>query len=169
MEEVQDRVALAVELFRQGYNCAQAVTAAFADIYGLTREQALRVAASFGGGIGRMREVCGAASGMFILAGLDCGSTTPGDADGKAYNYRVVQQLAAAFRERNGSIICGELLRLKPREDRTQANDPIPAARTEEYYRKRPCVQMVAEGARIFSEYLQNKGQYCTNNVKSSD
>ena len=169
MEDTQDRVALSVELFKQGYNCAQAVTAAFADLYGLTREQALRISASFGGGIGRMREVCGAASGMFILAGLDCGSAIPGDATGKEYNYRVVQQLAATFRERNGSIICGELLGLRTRAGRAQADDPVPEARTDEYYRKRPCVQMVAEGARIFCEYLQNKGQSCTNNVKSSD
>ncbi len=171
MEDSLDRVALSVELFRQGYNCAQAVTAAFADLYGLTREQALRVAASFGGGIGRMREVCGAASGMFILAGLDCGSVTEGDAAGKEYNYRVVQQLAATFRQRNGSIICGELLGLRPMGTSTagasvQATDPVPEARTDEYYKKRPCIRMIEEGARIFSEYLQNKELADTNNVK---
>lgn len=173
MDEVQDRVALAVELFKHGYNCAQAVTAAFADLYGLTREQALRVSASFGGGIGRMREVCGAASGMFILAGLDCGNVIPDNPGGKEYNYRVVQQLAATFRERNGSIICGELLGLRPmgssQSPHEQYSDPVPQARTEEYYRKRPCINMIEEGARIFSEYLQNKGQSSPNNVKSSN
>lgn len=161
--DTQERVTLAENLFRQGYNCAQAVTAAFADVYGLTTEQALRVSASFGGGIGRMREVCGAASGMFILAGLDCGSAEPGDAAGKEYNYRVVQQLAAEFHRRNGSIICGELLGLRPIGSgggvgsAHQADSPVPAERTNEYYRKRPCIQMVAEAVRIYSEYLQNK------------
>lgn len=173
MPEEQDRAALAAGLFKQGYNCAQAVTAAFADVYGMTREQALRVSASFGGGIGHMREVCGAASGMFILAGLDCGSTTPGDAAGKQYNYQVVQQLAAEFRKRNGSIICGELLGLRARTNpdstRIQDDTTAPAPRNEEYYRKRPCVKMVEEAARIFQEYLQNKAQSSANNVKSTN
>ena len=161
MTDSTDRVAVAVELFLQGFNCAQAVTAAFADLYGLTREQALRIAASFGGGMGRMRQVCGAASGMFILAGLDCGSVIPGDSKGKEYNYRVVQQLAAKFRERNGSIICRELLGLRKTD-----NSPVPEARTPEYYKKRPCVRMVESGAVIFSEYLQNKEVSDTNIVK---
>lgn len=174
MKEEPDRVSLAVELFMQGFNCAQAVTAAFADLYGLSREQALRVSASFGGGIGHMREVCGAASGMFILAGLDCGSSTPGDRAGKRYNYEVVQQLAARFREQNGSIICGELLGLRPMGSQgimphRQDESAEPAERTQEYYRRRPCAAMVASGARIFSEYLQNKAESFPNNVKTAD
>lgn len=153
----QDRVEKAVELFKQGFNCAQAVTAAFADLYGLTEEQALKVSASFGGGIGRMREVCGAASGMFILAGLQCGSAVQGDARGKEYNYTVVQQLAKTFIERNGSMFCGELLGLRPSQEHggnPVMGSPVPEARTEEYYKKRPCSKMVEEGARIFAEYL---------------
>lgn len=165
-----ERVEKAVALFKQGYNCAQSVTAAFADLYGLTPEQALRISASFGAGIGRMRDVCGAASGMFILAGLQCGSAIPGDAEGKKLNYEVVQMLATKFRERNGSMICGELLGLRPMQnpivnstpltDSEPASlvsmDPVPEARTEDYYKKRPCVKMVEEGARIFAEYLES-------------
>jgi C_GCAxxG_C_C family probable redox protein len=103
-----------------------------------------------------MREVCGAASGMFILAGLQTGTVDPKDSRGKEYNYQVVQQLAAEFRKRNGSIICGELLGLrKPAEQITvQFTDTKPEERTPEYYKKRPCVKMVEEAARIFAEYL---------------
>ncbi|MBO7247111.1 MAG: C_GCAxxG_C_C family protein [Bacteroidaceae bacterium] len=152
----EDRIQRAVDNFKQGYNCAQAVTAAFADLYSLTEEQALLVSASFGGGIGRMREVCGAASGMFILAGMQTGTTDPKDSKGKEYNYQVVQQLASEFRKRNGSIICGELLGLrKPAENSAQQfTDTKPEERTPEYYKKRPCVKMVEEAARIFAEYL---------------
>lgn len=157
----EDRIQRAVENFKQGYNCAQAVTAAFADLYTLTEEQALLVSASFGGGIGRMREVCGAASGMFILAGMQAGTTDPKDSKGKEYNYQVVQQLASEFRKRNGSIICGELLGLrKLAENRAQQfTDTKPEERTPEYYKKRPCVKMVEEGARIFAEYLESINQ----------
>lgn len=165
-----ERVEKAVALFKQGYNCAQSVTAAFADLYGLTPEQALLISASFGAGIGRMREVCGAASGMFILAGLQCGSAISGDAEGKKLNYEVVQMLATKFRERNGSMICGELLGLRPMQNpivnstpltdseaaSLVSTDPVPEARTEDYYKKRPCVKMVEEGARIFAEYLDS-------------
>lgn len=155
----QERIDKSVELFHKGFNCAQAVTAAFADLYGLTEEQALKISASFGGGIGRMREVCGAASGMFILAGLQCGSAVEGDAEGKQYNYTVVQQLARTFIERNGSLFCAELLGLRPMQ--SHEGNPImgqvqPEKRTEEYYKKRPCARMVEEGARIFAEYLQS-------------
>jgi C_GCAxxG_C_C family probable redox protein len=91
MENGEERIALAVELFKSGYNCSQAVVAAFADLYGLSREEALKVSASFGGGIGRMRETCGAACGLFILAGLKFGTTVASDSEGKAENYRIVQ------------------------------------------------------------------------------
>ena len=100
MEEMQKRIERAVELFKNGYNCSQSVVAAFADMYGFTEEQALRMSASFGGGIGRMRETCGAACGMFILAGLEKGSVVAGDHAGKAANYALVQELAAEFRKR---------------------------------------------------------------------
>ena len=110
---MEDRIQKAVELFKSGYNCSQSVVAAFADMYGFTQEQALRMSASFGGGIGRMRETCGAACGMFLVAGLETGATEATDREGKAANYAVVQELAAEFKKRNGSLICGELLGLK--------------------------------------------------------
>ena len=107
---MKDRVEKAVELFKSGYNCSQSVVAAFADMYGFTQEQALRMSASFGGGIGRMRQTCGAACGMFLLAGLEKGAVDGKDREGKAANYALVQQLAEEFRKRNGSMICAELL-----------------------------------------------------------
>ena len=108
----EDRVKKAVELFKSGYNCSQSVVAAFADLYDLDEKTALRLSASFGGGIGRMRQTCGAACGMFLLAGLESGSPDADDREGKAHNYAVVQQLAARFKEENGSLICSELLGL---------------------------------------------------------
>lgn len=153
-----ERIALAVEYFHKGFNCSQAVCAAFADLYGFTEEQALRMAASFGGGIGRMRETCGAACGMFLLAGLDCGATQGEDRDGKAHNYAVVQQLAETFRQRNGSLICAELLGLRPMGSLPAPviGETQPEERTAAYYVKRPCAQKVEEGARIFAEYYES-------------
>ncbi len=142
----EQRIARAVELFKMGYNCAQSVTAAFADEYGYTEEQALKMSASFGGGIGRMRETCGAACGMFILAGLETGCVDPDDRQGKADNYAFVQKLAGEFREKNGSLICAELLGLRERKPQV----PTPEQRTESYYMKRPCVKMVETAARIW-------------------
>ncbi len=159
LEEITRRQDIAEALFKQGFNCAQAVTAACADIYGINQELALRLSASFGGGIGRMRQTCGAACGMFLLAGLQTGSATPHDADGKQYNYTVVQQLAEAFRQENGSLICSDLLGLNtahPATDKSSATHPAPEARTETYYKKRPCVEMVRSAVRIYLEALDN-------------
>ena len=114
--ELEKRVAEAVALFKSGYNCAQSVVAAFADLYGFSREQALRMSASFGGGIGRMRQTCGAACGMFQLAGLDCGSVDAADREGKSHNYAVVQQMAEAFRQENGSLISVSYTHLRAHE-----------------------------------------------------
>ena len=148
---MEDRIDKAVELFKSGYNCSQSVVAAFADLYGFTDEQALRVSASFGAGIGRMRETCGAACGMFILAGLENGSTIPKDQKGKGENYKLVQDLAAVFKERNGSLICGEFLGLK----KDHAISSVPEERTTSYFAKRPCAKMVEEAARIWVEYME--------------
>ena len=150
---MKDRIELAVSLFKEGYNCSQAVVAAYADLYGFTREQALKMAASFGGGIGRMRKTCGAACGLFMLAGLETGSTDGKDRDGKEANYVLVQQLAEEFKKRNGSITCAELLGL----EKSAPTPTTPEARTPEYYKKRPCSKMVEEAARIWEEYLANK------------
>ena len=148
--EIELRAQRAVELFKQGYNCSQAVFASCADIYGIEDEQlALRLSASFGGGMGRMRLVCGAASGMFMLAGLQNGSATPHDNEGKMANYAFVQQLAGEFKGKYGSLICAELLGLAPKPE-----DPKPAERTQQYYEKRPCSEMVAEAVRIYLRSL---------------
>lgn len=155
---MEERIEKAVALFKEGYNCSQAVVTAFADLYGFTNEQALKMSASFGGGIGRMRQTCGAACGLFMLAGLETGCTDGKDREGKENNYKVVQELAEEFRKRNGSLICAELLGLA----KTAPTPTTPEARTAEYYKKRPCVKMVEEAARIWSEFLS------TNNTKKS-
>lgn len=149
-EEIEARAGRATELFKQGFNCSQAVFASCADLYGIEDEQlALRLSASFGGGMGRMRMVCGAASGMFLLAGMENGSATPHDNEGKMANYALVQQLAGEFKGKYGSLICAELLGLAPRPE-----EPKPAERTQQYYEKRPCSEMVAEAVRIFIRTL---------------
>ena len=151
----EERMRRAEELFMQGFNCSQSVAAAFADVYGYTEEQMLRVSAGFGAGIGRLRLSCGAFNAMALLAGLDCGSVTPGDREGKSYNYKVVQQLAERFREEHGSLICSELLRLKKGAPLTyEASE-----RTAEYYKTRPCVRQIISAARIYAEYLEEKEQ----------
>ena len=156
-QDIESRAQKAVELFKQGYNCSQAVFASCADLYGITDESlALRLSASFGGGMGRMRLVCGAASGMFMLAGLQNGSNTPHDNEGKMANYAFVQQLAGEFKGKYGSLICGELLGLAPKG---QCNlqldlDPRPAERTQEHFEKRPCPEMIAEAVRIYLRSL---------------
>lgn len=150
---MEERVQKAVELFKKGYNCSQSVCAAFADMYGYTEEQALKMSASFGGGIGRMRMTCGAACGMFLLVGLETGCTDGANREGKEANYRLVQQLADKFVQENGSLICAELLKL----DRKKYDNPTPEVRTDEYYKKRPCVQTVETAARIWADYLQEQ------------
>lgn len=152
--ELRACVAAAVENFKSGFNCSQSVVAAFAGRYGFTEAQALRMSASFGGGIGRMRQTCGAACGMFLLAGLETGSTKAGDREGKSKNYAVVQSLAAQFKAESGSIICAELLGLKKPEGSPEAEP-----RTESYYRKRPCTMMVETAARLFARYLESMQQ----------
>lgn len=156
-EEIEKRVERAKELFKQGFNCSQSVFTACADLYGIDDEAlALRLSASFGGGIGRMRQTCGAACGMFMLAGLENGSTVGADAEGKKRNYALVQELAAKFKDENGSLICAELLsgtrNQEPGAKTNKWDDPTPAPRTEEYYKKRPCVEMVASAVRVFLE-----------------
>lgn len=149
-EELTQRVEKAVELFKSGFNCSQSVVAAFADIYGFNQEQALKMSASFGGGIGRMRETCGAACGLFLLAGLETGTTDPNDRAGKSANYALVQQLAQQFEAINGSICCAELLGLKTKNN----SSPEAEERTKEYYKKRPCAQMVESAAQLWADYL---------------
>jgi len=151
-EDIEQRAQHAVELFREGFNCSQAVFVSCADLYGIRdRQLALRLAASFGGGMGRMRLVCGAASGMFMLAGLHSGSSIPHDNEGKMANYALVQNLAGQFKSTYGSLICAELLGLAPKPE-----NPQPAERTPQYYEKRPCPEMIAEAVRIFLKTIEH-------------
>lgn len=143
-------VRMAEELFGEGYNCAQAVFMTFAQEKGFPADTAAQLSSSFGGGMGRLREVCGAVSGMFMAAGLYFGYSDPKDHAEKTEHYKRIQQLAESFRELNGSIICRELLGL----NQQGASDPVPEKRTQEYYRKRPCKELVGIAARIFAEYV---------------
>lgn len=144
-----DRAKRAAELFREGYNCAQSVVLAFEDQLPLSREHLAAMSSSFGGGMGRLRQVCGAVSGMFILAGFAHGTVSPADDKAKAEHYRLIQELAAEFTCRNDSIICRELLGLDLKTG--QADDFIPSKRTESYYASRPCEQFVYDAAEIVS------------------
>ncbi len=150
---MESRVEKAVALFKSGYNCSQSVVAAYADQFGLTEEQSLRVSASFGGGIGRMRETCGAACGLFILAGLKYGSTDPKDTDGKGRNYKIVQHLAEEFKKANGFLKCRDLLGL----DKNLKETAQPSERTKEYYAKRPCAEIVRAAAEIWERFLEEE------------
>lgn len=143
-----ERADLAAELFVGGYNCAQAIAVAFCDEIGMNREQAAKLASSFGGGMGRMREVCGAVSGMLLVAGMLYGYDTPGDDSAKKAHYERVQALAGSFREQIGSIVCREILKNPP-------SDPTPSPRTQEYYKNRPCARMVYTAAKIMDAYIR--------------
>lgn len=152
--ELEARVQRAVDNFMQGYGCCQSVVAAFADLYNLDDTMAKRIAAGFGGGVGRMRMMCGAVSGIVILAGLDRGQIDGADRKGKSMCYKVVQELLDEFKGQNGSVVCAELLGLKGHEKAQSSY--VASPRTAEYYKTRPCVSKVESAARIFAEYLMN-------------
>jgi C_GCAxxG_C_C family probable redox protein len=152
--ELEARVQRAVDNFMQGYGCCQSVVAAFADLYNLDDTMAKRIAAGFGGGVGRMRMMCGAVSGIVILAGLDRGQIDGADRKGKSMCYKVVQELLDEFKVQNGSVVCAELLGLKGHEKAQSSY--VASPRTAEYYKTRPCAAKVESAARIFAEYLMN-------------
>ena len=142
-----DHGKLAAELFLQGYNCAQAVFIAFGDLTGIEEKAAAKMISTFGGGMGRMREVCGAVSGMLAVVGILYGYDDPAATTEKMELYQLVQDLAAQFRERSGSIICRDILK-------DPSSLPVPATRTEEYYATRPCARMVYNAANILDAYI---------------
>lgn len=149
---------IGMEFFKQGYNCSQAVVLTFAEDFGVEPEMAKRIASGFGGGMGRMREVCGAVSGMVLIAGLMNGMTMPKDAKAKKENYDLVQEMENQFREQNGSIICHELLGLgtdKPTVRAEAMEGTMPEVRTAEYYRKRPCAELVGDACEIIEDLLK--------------
>ena len=141
----------AVNNFKTGYNCAQSVFLAFAEDFGIDRETALKLSSSFGGGMGRLREVCGTVSSMFAIAGLKEGYTSPNDDETKAKHYELIQSLADDFKSKFNTIICRELLELPEGKD-----SPIPSKRTEEYYQTRPCEAFVRYAAEIIEQRLLN-------------
>ena len=152
-QEQKERVEQAAANFKNGMNCSQSVVTAFADLYDIPQETALKISSSFGGGIGRMRLTCGAACGLFMLAGLEKAGATPNDTKARSENYKLVQEFSAEFTKRCGSICCADLLGLNHKTPIVST----PEERTEEYYKKRPCGEIVAEAAAIFAEHLNKQ------------
>ena len=144
-----DHAEEARKLFLRGYNCAQAVFCAFCDETGLDLDAAARLSSSFGGGMGRLREVCGAVSGALMALGQLRGYSDPADPALKAAHYRAVQELAGRFREREGSIVCRDLLKDVP-----VTPGGVPEARTPEFYARRPCLRLIGEAAALLDEML---------------
>lgn len=161
---MKNKKELAKDYFKQGYNCSQAVFLAYAKDYGIDEEAAVKMSAGFGGGMGRMREVCGAVSGMVMVAGLETGTTDPKDAIGKKKNYEMVQEMSRLFKEKNRSIICRELLGLdKEKVELSVASTdkstvsaclPTPEKRTEGYYKKRPCIDLVGDACDVIESVI---------------
>ena len=157
--DLEERVRKAGLLFKEGgYNCCQAVLLAYCDLFGLDEKTAASLSSGFGGGMGRMREVCGSVSGMVMLSGMLSPADNPSDKAGRTANYALVQEVAGEFRNINGSIICRELLGLdkKPAEGQAMSESPVPSDRTAEYYKKRPCEELVKISARIIGERIKN-------------
>ncbi len=155
--DLEERVLKAGRLFKEGgYNCCQAVVLAYCDLFGLDEKTAACLSSGFGGGMGRMREVCGSVSGMVMLSGMLSPADDPSDKAGRTANYALVQEVAGEFRRINGSIICRELLGLdkKPAEGQATVESPVPSDRTAEYYKKRPCEELVRISARIIGERI---------------
>lgn len=140
----------AMAYFHQGYNCAQAVVLAFADLTDMDEATLSRMSCSFGGGMGRLREVCGTVTGMFLVTGLLRGYDGAETGEVKAAHYARIQALAKEFERQNGSIVCRELLALRQKH----RDDPTPEARTEAYYAGRPCAELVGSAAEILENYL---------------
>lgn len=145
-----DHEEKAKELFKEGYNCAQSVFGAFQNEMNIDMQTALKLSSSFGGGMGRLREVCGAVSGMFMVAGMLYGYDDPKNQRVKAKHYARIQELANEFKEHNKSIVCRDLLGLDRKTD-----SPIPEERTKEYYDKRPCIELVGQAAKIIENYIK--------------
>ena len=145
---------LGMNYFHQGYNCAQAVALAFKEELGIDENKATMLISAFGGGFGRMREVCGAISGMTMVIGAKCGYTDPTDNESKMRTYAIEQELAKKFIEKNGSIICAKLIDSSDASSTT----PIPSERTAQYYKKRPCAEYVGDACEILEEYLTKNG-----------
>ena len=147
------RGQLAKNYFLQGYNCTQSVVLAYEDLFDMDRNLLLRMSSGFGGGMGRLREVCGALSGVFMVIGALYGYDEAKDYEGKKELYARIQELASRYKDIQGSIVCREILGLSK-----GADAPVPEKRTEEYYKKRPCPDIVGMAATILEEYLEEVG-----------
>ena len=147
-----NRVDKAAELFLEGFNCSQSVFTAFCDRFGMDEETAKKVSAGLGGGVGRMREVCGAVSGAAMVIGSIASATEGDDKENKAKNYELVREFAERFKERHGgTVICREILKLNvPME-----NTAMPESRTAEYYKNRPCLKVVEDAADILTQMIK--------------
>ena len=145
----ESRVEYALSLFKSGYNCAQSVFAAYADLLGMDTETALKMSSAMGGGIGRMREVCGTVSAMAMLAGLKEGNADPENEEAKEHIYALVRRMSALFKEQQGTIICRELLGIEGMEESAK-----PSIRTPEFYASRPCGRIIACAAEIIEDVL---------------
>jgi len=148
---IEERKERAVAYFNEGYNCAQSVFMAYSDLYDIDMELAKKLSASFGGGMGRLREVCGTCSGMFMILGLHYPATDPTNQEFKTANYAAVQRTAQTFKDIFGTIICAELLKIKKLPITSSPSD-----RNAEYYAKRPCARFVAEAAEILGKEIQS-------------
>jgi len=149
---VEEREQRAGELFKAGYNCCQAVAMTYADVLGMPEDEVARLTSGFGGGMGRMREVCGTVSAMTMVAGAMIPANDVTDKAAKTANYALVQDMAAEFKQMNGSIICRELLGLSKPE-----GTPVPSDRTQEYYKKRPCGELCSLAAGIIARKLESQ------------
>ena len=145
---MKDYSKTACDNFLNGCNCSQSVLCAFSDVTGFDNNTSMKLASSFGGGMGRLREVCGAVSAMFMIAGLLNGYSIAGDDVGKTRHYQLVQDLAKKFKEEHGTIICRELLGLDGEDN------PIPSKRTDKYYAERPCLEFIKTSAEIIQKEL---------------
>lgn len=157
---MESRREIVEKNFRSGYNCAQAVVLAFADQFDIPTEDLMKICHPFGGGMGRLRQVCGAVSGMFFVAGQLLGSADPKDLEAKKETYEAVQRLAAEFEAHNGSIVCAQLLGLEEKKSCVSpeyATGATPEPRSEEYYKKRPCVELVKDACDIIEKILLEK------------
>ena len=152
--DINERVNQAVAYFKDGYNCSQSVFMAYADLFDIDHELAKKMSVSFGGGLGRMREVCGTVSGMSMLAGFKYPVNDPKDQQARTRNYAMVQKMAGLFKEKYGTIICKDLLAAKKQ---AAATDPEPTIRDKEFYAKRPCARLVAESATIAGRMIKGE------------
>lgn len=150
MVNIEEKILLAEKYFKDGYNCTQAIVLAYSDIIGIDKVSLATISAPFGAGMGRLREVCGAVSGMIMVSGYVFKANNPNDSESLKRSYNGVQVLAKEFTDKNGSIVCRELLGLNSKNDNTTVDN------TKKHYTKRPCSEYVCDCARIIGEVINN-------------